>query len=249
MEIAITRSSTACVLLEIGSVRILMDPVLESGSKTYRLGPAAWSRRYVGPAISPETLAPLDAVLLSHAHHSDNLDDAGKGILREAKQVITGASDVKELSVQAEGLAAWQETTIEGKSGEKIRMTATPVRHGPCWFPHTNRVVGFVLDWEGMEFGVLYISGDTVFFQGIREIAKRCRIRTALLHLGAVHFWPRGRRSSDSRSIVSKRPKRRSSSAPRPSFPFTTNGRSGATSTNRLKATGARSSKQAWQNS
>jgi L-ascorbate metabolism protein UlaG (beta-lactamase superfamily) len=190
MEIAITHSSTACVLLEIGSVRILTDPVLDGGSKAYRLGPGAWATRYVGPALRPDQIPPLDAVLLSHTHHKDNLDEAGMAVLRQAGQVITGPHGTQELEVKAVGLAPWQETTISGKNGEQVRVTATPARHGPWWLPGTGKVTGFVLQWDGQEHGALYISGDTVFFRGIRTIAGRYRIGTALLHLGAVHFWP-----------------------------------------------------------
>jgi L-ascorbate metabolism protein UlaG (beta-lactamase superfamily) len=190
MEIAITHSSTACVLLEIGSVRILTDPVLDGGSKTYKLGPAAWATRYIGPAVKAASLPPLDAVLLSHFHHLDNLDDAGRDVARRAPLVITGPHDKYDLDFSAVGLNPWEVTTIKGSGGEEIRVTATPALHGPSWLPETHRVVGFVLEWAGQEHGALYISGDTVFFKGIRQIADRFRIGTALLHLGAVHFWP-----------------------------------------------------------
>ncbi|MFE9694232.1 MBL fold metallo-hydrolase, partial [Micromonospora sp. NPDC005806] len=42
-----------------------------------------------GPAVQPSALGPLDAVLLSHDHHADNLDDAGRAILPTATTVIT----------------------------------------------------------------------------------------------------------------------------------------------------------------
>jgi L-ascorbate metabolism protein UlaG (beta-lactamase superfamily) len=35
---------------------------------------------------------------------------------------------------------------------------------------------------------VLWISGDTVLFDGVCEVADRLRVDTALLHLGAVRF-------------------------------------------------------------
>jgi L-ascorbate metabolism protein UlaG (beta-lactamase superfamily) len=190
MEIAITHSTTACVLIEIGSVRILTDPVFDSGSKWYRLGPAAWAQRFIGPAIDPKTLAPLDAVLLSHAHHLDNLDEAGRSLLPTARTVITEAHDAMSLTGNVVGLLPWQETTIMGRQGERIRVTATPARHGPWWLPSSHRVIGFVLQWEGHMDGGLYISGDTVFFRGIRQVAERFKVQAAILHLGAVHFWP-----------------------------------------------------------
>src|SRR5688500_4023478 len=121
MEVAITYSSTACVLLEIGTIRILTDPVMDGGFRKYRLGPAAWATRYVGPAIDPNQIPPLDAVLLSHSHHHDNLDDGGKVVLRRAKQIITGSDDKLGEQLKAVTLATWHETTIQGEGGQHVR--------------------------------------------------------------------------------------------------------------------------------
>jgi L-ascorbate metabolism protein UlaG (beta-lactamase superfamily) len=49
-------------------------------------------------------------------------------------------------------------------------------------------VIGFALRWEGQRHGVLWISGDTVLFGGVREVPGRFRVGTALLHLGGVQF-------------------------------------------------------------
>lgn len=190
MQVTVTHSSTACVLLEIGSVRILTDPVLDAGMKKYRLGPLANAWRYAGPTIAPESIPELDAVLLSHAHHFDNLDAAGREILKSANQIITGPKDAGELGNKAIGLKTWDKATITGRNGETIHVIATPARHGPWWFPGTHRVTGFLLEWQGQRNGMVYISGDTVFFAPIRDIPKRYTIGTALLHMGAANFWP-----------------------------------------------------------
>ena len=49
-------------------------------------------------------------------------------------------------------------------------------------------MVGFALQWEDQEHGVLWISGDTVLYDGVRQVADRLRVGTALLHLGGVRF-------------------------------------------------------------
>jgi L-ascorbate metabolism protein UlaG (beta-lactamase superfamily) len=49
-------------------------------------------------------------------------------------------------------------------------------------------VIGFSLRWEGQVHGDLWISGDTVLYDGVREVAQRLRVGTALLHLGGVRF-------------------------------------------------------------
>ena len=49
-------------------------------------------------------------------------------------------------------------------------------------------MIGFAVSWEGQQNGVLWISGDTVFYEGVEEVARRLHIGTALLHLGGVRF-------------------------------------------------------------
>jgi L-ascorbate metabolism protein UlaG (beta-lactamase superfamily) len=88
------------------------------------------------------------------------------------------------------GLPKWGSTEICGAKGQVITVSATPALHGPCLLPESWHVCGFVLKWDGQEHGQLYISGDTVYFNQLRQIAAHFDIGTALLHLGAVHFWP-----------------------------------------------------------
>ena len=49
-------------------------------------------------------------------------------------------------------------------------------------------MIGFALRWEGQEHGALWISGDTVLYDGVREVAVRIDVGTALVHLGGVRF-------------------------------------------------------------
>lgn len=192
-SVYVTHLTTASTLLDIGSMRILTDPVFDSGRKTYHFVPGASATRYVGPPVDPADLPPLDAVLLSHAHHADNFDDAGKKFVERAASggaaVITGKKSSQRAGTQATRLARWQETEITAADGFRVRVTAVPARHGPWYVPHTSHVVGFVLQWEAHD-GALYISGDTVYYRGIRQIAERFQIAVAIMHLGGVHFWP-----------------------------------------------------------
>ena len=34
----------------------------------------------------------------------------------------------------------------------------------------------------------MWISGDTVLYDGVREVAERIDVGTAIVHLGSVHF-------------------------------------------------------------
>ena len=49
-------------------------------------------------------------------------------------------------------------------------------------------MIGFALRWEGQKHGVLWISGDTVLYDGVREVAQRMTVDAAILHLGGVRF-------------------------------------------------------------
>jgi len=176
-------------LIEVGGWRLLTDPTFDPPGRKYSFGWGSGSRKLAGPAIPASELPPIDAVLLSHDHHGDNLDDAGRALLPSAGAVVTTAPGARRLGGGARGLEAWRTTTLEAPGRPAIEVTATPCRHGP---PLSRRiageVIGFALRWEGQEHGVLWISGDTVLYDGVREVAARLRVDTALLHLGAVRF-------------------------------------------------------------
>jgi L-ascorbate metabolism protein UlaG (beta-lactamase superfamily) len=128
-------------------------------------------------------------VLLSHDHHEDNLDQAGRALLPRAGTVVTTASGARRLGGSARGLEPWGTTTLEASGRPGIEITATPCRHGPPFsHPIVGDVIGFGLRWERQEHGVLWISGDTVLYDGVRQVAQRLEVDTALLHLGAVRF-------------------------------------------------------------
>ena len=142
-----------------------------------------------GPAIAASDLPPIDAVLLTHDHHGDNLDPTGRALLPSAGAVVTTVSGARRLGGEARGLEPWATTLLEAPGCPSIEITATPCRHGPP-LSHllVGDVIGFALRWYGQEQGVLWISGDTVLYDGVRQVAERLRVDTALLHLGGVQF-------------------------------------------------------------
>ena len=110
-------------------------------------------------------------------------------MLPSAGTVVTTASGAKRLGGSARGLSAWETTTLESPGRPTIEITATPCRHGPpLSHPIVGDVIGFALRWDGQEHGVLWISGDTVLYDGVREVAERLTVDTAIIHLGGVKF-------------------------------------------------------------
>ena len=190
MKIRLTHIGMATVLLELGALRILTDPALDPPGRTYRFGFGTSSIKNRAPTLPPEGLGRIDAVLLSHDHHADNLDDAGRAMLPSVGRIITTASGAQRLAALAnvQGLAPWQSAELEN-GGVRVKITATPARHGPPLSgPIVGDVIGFMLESDAFSQGPLYISGDTVWFAGIAELAKRFQVGTALLHLGGVSF-------------------------------------------------------------
>jgi L-ascorbate metabolism protein UlaG (beta-lactamase superfamily) len=188
MNFKITHISTATILLEIGSLRILTDPVFDPAGGRYYFGWGTGSTKLTSPLISPDSLGQIDAVLLSHDHHEDNLDKTGRAFLPKVKRVLTTTSGEKRLRGNAEGMKDWQSTVLE--SGDtKIKVTATPAQHGPLFIrPFAGQTLGFILEWDGQQNGALYITGDTIFYHGIEEIAERFTVSVGIFHLGRAGF-------------------------------------------------------------
>jgi|SRR5215216_207737 len=188
MDCRITHIGTATMLLEIGSIRILTDPAFDPPGGSYSFGYGTSSTKLTAPALRPEKLGKIDAILLSHDHHEDNLDRAGRALLPLANQVLTTSAGAKRLGNNAIGLRSWQRALVKSDSFE-IKVTAVPARHGSLG-SHllVGETTGFVLEWPGQKHGALYISGDTVWFNGINEIARRFQIGTAVLHIGKASF-------------------------------------------------------------
>jgi L-ascorbate metabolism protein UlaG (beta-lactamase superfamily) len=192
-DVRLTHIGGPTVLIEVGGWRLLTDPTFDPPGRRYFFGWGTVSRKLAGPAIAATDLPPIDAVLLSHDHHGDNLDPAGRALLPTAGAIVTTASGAKRLGGSARGLQPWQTTRLEAPERPAIEITATPCRHGPpLSHPIVGDVIGFALKWDGQEDGVLWISGDTVLYDGVREVADRLRVDTALLHLGGVRFGVSG---------------------------------------------------------
>jgi L-ascorbate metabolism protein UlaG (beta-lactamase superfamily) len=188
-DVVVTYIGGPTALLEWGGLRVLTDPTFDPAGSAYPTS-AYTLRKTIGPAIDAAAIGPIDVVLLSHDHHFDNLDHAGRTLLASAKIVITTEAGAMRVGSNAIGLVAWEHREIRSPEGELLRVTATPARHGPAGGDR-GPVVGFALTRENGG-GVVYVSGDTVWYDGVREVSERFDVRLALLFCGRARVSAAG---------------------------------------------------------
>jgi L-ascorbate metabolism protein UlaG (beta-lactamase superfamily) len=165
-------------LIELGGLRLLTDPTFDPGGVDYPT--AAYTLHKTQPPAIPATeLGVVDAVLLSHDHHFDNLDTAGRALLSTAKAVYTTVVGAERLGAGATGLKPGDHVPLS----PQLRLTATPGRHGPA-AGDRGPVVGFLL--IPTEGPTVYVSGDTVWYEEVAALGKQGRIDWAFLNLGAA---------------------------------------------------------------
>ncbi len=181
------------LVIESGGLRLVTDPTFDPEGTAYPT-PAYTLRKTRGPAIAPGALGPIDAVLLSHDHHADNLDHAGRSLLSRARRVLTTTAGAARLGGNAVGLDPGDAVELSAPGGEVLRVAATPARHGPA---HADRgpVVGFRLSWRGRPGDDVWISGDTVAYEGLDEVRALGPVRAVIAFAGAakvaaVGDWP-----------------------------------------------------------
>ncbi len=172
-------------LIEYGGLRFLTDPTFDAPGE-YPLGGGRSLTKTAPSAADPADLGPVDAVLLSHDQHPDNLDTAGRALLAEVPVVLTTRSAAARLGGTTQGLAPWDAVDLPRPGGGTVTVTATPALHGPegCE-PVTGEVVGFVLTAAGLP--TVHVSGDNASLDVVREIAGRVGpVDTAVLFAGAA---------------------------------------------------------------
>ena len=165
-------------LLELDGLRLLTDPTFDPSGTEYPT--AAYTlQKTQAPAVTAAELAPIDAVLLSHDHHFDNLDAAGRDVLQHATAVYTTVVGAERLGAHTAGLQEWDEVRLS----PSVVLTATPGRHGPAGGDR-GPVVGFLLAAD--RGPTVYLSGDTVWYEGVSAVGQRAEVDIAFLNLGAA---------------------------------------------------------------
>jgi len=171
-------------ILEIGGVRLLTDPTFDP-PREYDLGPGRVLAKTAASALQPHEVGPVDAVLLSHDQHVDNLDETGRAYLADVPLVLTTDSATARLAGACRTVPLWETVELPRPGGGALRVTRVPALHGPEGSePIVGEVAGFVLSGEGVP--TVYVSGDNASLDVVRTVAVRFpRVDVAMLFAGA----------------------------------------------------------------
>jgi L-ascorbate metabolism protein UlaG (beta-lactamase superfamily) len=193
---SLTFVGTATTVIRFGDITLLTDPnFLHRGQRAY-FGYGLTGKRQTEPALSVAQLPPLDAIVLSHLH-GDHWDRVAQRQLDHNLPVITTAHAAKRLQwrgfSRALGVRTWtQHTLVQGSTS--VRITALPARHAPG---PARRLLPPVMG-SMLEFGTvggadvrlrMYITGDTILVEELREIANRYpAVDVGVWHLGGTRL-------------------------------------------------------------
>jgi L-ascorbate metabolism protein UlaG (beta-lactamase superfamily) len=188
----LTSSEPLCVryvggptaVLELGGLRLLTDPTFDPPGD-YPIGSRALTKT-IPPSVPPEAIGAIDAVLLSHDQHPDNLDRLGRDLLTRVPIVLSTASAHARLGDTVRVLPNWSALELARPDGGKLRVTGVPAQHGPDGTEHlVGEVTGFVLSGAGLP--TVYVSGDNASLAVVRAIAERFpRVDAAVIFAGAA---------------------------------------------------------------
>jgi L-ascorbate metabolism protein UlaG (beta-lactamase superfamily) len=177
------------VILEIGGLRLMTDPTLDPAGVSFLINDKPGYSKLSGPAVTD--IGKIDIVLLSHDQHGDNLDNAGRALLPTATTVFTTPVGAQRLGGNAKGLAPWESVDVASPGGVVLTITGTPARHGPAGIEKiTGDVTGFVITVNHNPKFEIYFTGDTVFYEGVQEVARRFQPKNVFVFAGAAK--PRG---------------------------------------------------------
>ena len=188
MEATLEFIGTATTLLRLGPHTLLTDPDFRPQGKRAYLGKGLFSKRRTRPALQPEDLPPLDAVVLSHLH-ADHFDPVARDRLGKHLPVLTTPAASRKLGSwgfrEAQGLQTWETTTL----GDGLTVTSVPGEHAPTFArPLMPPVMGSVIEAQHATgtFRV-YVTGDTLYRPWLREVSDRLGPPDAMvIHLGGT---------------------------------------------------------------
>jgi L-ascorbate metabolism protein UlaG (beta-lactamase superfamily) len=190
---SLTFIGTATTVLRLGGFTLLTDPnFIRRGQRAY-LGRGLWTRRLIDPAMRPDELPVLDAIVLSHLH-GDHWDRVARRELDRGQPVLTtthAAPRLRRQGFPTVGLDTWEDRVLD-RPGEQLRVVSLPGIHarGPLG-KVLPPVMGSLLEHsvDGALRRRVYISGDTLTGDHLDAIRERFEdIDVAVVHLGGTRI-------------------------------------------------------------
>jgi L-ascorbate metabolism protein UlaG (beta-lactamase superfamily) len=189
----VTFVGNATTIIRYGGFTLLTDPNFLRRGERAHLGYGLTSRRLADPAMSIGDLPAIETVLLSHLHE-DHWDRRTGRDLDHGLPVLTTQAAADTLRGRgfhaADGLGHWEQRHL-AKGNRFLRVTALPARHAPGFLQRLlPPVMGSLLEFGpvgGRPELSIYISGDTLMYEDIREISRRYPdIDLGIVHLGGT---------------------------------------------------------------
>ncbi|KAK4610626.1 hypothetical protein CLAFUW4_14119 [Fulvia fulva] len=187
-KLTITHIGTATSILTINGINFLTDPFFSPAESSFPLFGDFSLRVEDDPALGLEQLPIIDAVLLSHEDHVDNLDDYGRQLLN-GRLVLTTVDGARNLAPRpgVRGLKPWEKVSVK-IAGNDFQIIGTPTQH-----VKGQECTGFIITNEDFGTGrdglpnAIWFSGDTVYLPEFRKIAEEYHICAAIFNLGNAH--------------------------------------------------------------
>jgi L-ascorbate metabolism protein UlaG (beta-lactamase superfamily) len=174
-------------VVDLAGWRFVLDPTFDGPGEHGHL------IKMAGPAIGPSALGSVDAVLISHDEHLDNLDIEGRRFALDAPRILTNPGAAKRLGLPAQGLTPWESIDLAEGNRLPVTVQAVPAVHGPADGDRDDRghvtceTTGFVLTGDGLP--TIYLSGDNASLEAVADIADRSGpIDIAVLFVGAARL-------------------------------------------------------------
>jgi N-acyl-phosphatidylethanolamine-hydrolysing phospholipase D len=183
--------------IEIGSFRILTDPMLGEGPEAFimRRHPSTGALNVPIERLAPlpsVDLDDLDMVIASHLH-SDHFDTRAIEQLNKQGEIVAPTAHLPQLRDWGFGRLTgleWHQERIWSKNGEQLRVLALPAHHAHDEeADHELGVVnGYLIEHHAHDSTFAsYWTGDTVWFDALAETAEKLPPLDLLLpHMGGV---------------------------------------------------------------
>jgi L-ascorbate metabolism protein UlaG (beta-lactamase superfamily) len=182
--VRLTLVRNATIVLELGGLRLLVDPMLDAAGAR---PPIANTANPVPnptlplPIPAEEVVRGVDAVLVTHRHR-DHLDTRAEELLPRDVPVLCQPED--EDALRDLGLDV--RPVDDEVDWNELRIVRTPARHGH------GAIAEELAPVSGFLVADVYLAGDTVWYEGVAETIERHRPRVAVVNAGGAEFLEGG---------------------------------------------------------